>query len=339
MICKECNHKNEAAAKFCNNCGSALAVNLTCGTCGKTYPAGTKFCSEDGAKLEANDNKKTKTPEKSEKQSKPKKQVEKVAKNENDIIITNDSIVGDIHKELKEKYPYLLIFLETTEGCILCDDQKISDVRKVGSKGDFIIKDDISILLQNPKLEKVCGLKILLSRKTREKRWFSGPTYEAMTLNQRNKDVETNGKNYDWKASQIGKKIEIMKDYIRVYDCDDNYEIVDIKETNGSTVESAKWFDKKVHVTLSNGKNRLYNSADDKDFDETIGSSISSSTFGLQIIDGVITAKCGKCGKMFDYDQLMNDNRKNKTAVNNYFGSGEYFCSAKCQKAAGARKY
>jgi len=53
MVCSKCNHQNEGAGKFCANCGAALAVTLTCPTCGKIYPAGTKFCTEDGAKLGA----------------------------------------------------------------------------------------------------------------------------------------------------------------------------------------------------------------------------------------------------------------------------------------------
>ena len=54
MICKECNHSNEGAGKFCAECGAPLAAPappLTCSTCGAQYPAGTKFCPEDGTKL------------------------------------------------------------------------------------------------------------------------------------------------------------------------------------------------------------------------------------------------------------------------------------------------
>jgi len=51
MNCKECNQPNDAAARFCCNCGATLEAPLTCAACGKTYPAGTKFCPDDGTKL------------------------------------------------------------------------------------------------------------------------------------------------------------------------------------------------------------------------------------------------------------------------------------------------
>ncbi len=50
MPCANCGHDNPPGAKFCLECGSALA--RTCATCGTTMPAHAKFCSECGSTLQ-----------------------------------------------------------------------------------------------------------------------------------------------------------------------------------------------------------------------------------------------------------------------------------------------
>ena len=47
MTCGKCGFENRADARFCRECGVALA--LTCPACGIELPAGTKFCDECGA--------------------------------------------------------------------------------------------------------------------------------------------------------------------------------------------------------------------------------------------------------------------------------------------------
>ena len=49
MNCASCQTANPAGAKFCFNCGAALA--LTCSHCGASLPAGAKFCSNCGTKV------------------------------------------------------------------------------------------------------------------------------------------------------------------------------------------------------------------------------------------------------------------------------------------------
>jgi len=51
VICSNCGSQNEAGAKFCSECGTALAV--TCPTCNAVNRAGAKFCSECGTGLGA----------------------------------------------------------------------------------------------------------------------------------------------------------------------------------------------------------------------------------------------------------------------------------------------
>src|SRR5262249_59022602 len=50
MSCLSCGTENKAGAKFCGNCGSALA--FTCPSCGEPYEAGQRFCNECGTALE-----------------------------------------------------------------------------------------------------------------------------------------------------------------------------------------------------------------------------------------------------------------------------------------------
>ncbi len=49
MICPTCAAENVAGAKFCNECGAALAAG--CPTCGATNKPGARFCNECGAAL------------------------------------------------------------------------------------------------------------------------------------------------------------------------------------------------------------------------------------------------------------------------------------------------
>ncbi|HYM84608.1 MAG TPA: zinc ribbon domain-containing protein, partial [Candidatus Dormibacteraeota bacterium] len=49
MTCTSCGATNDAAQKFCGECGARLAV--VCGTCGASSPPGRKFCGECGAAM------------------------------------------------------------------------------------------------------------------------------------------------------------------------------------------------------------------------------------------------------------------------------------------------
>jgi class 3 adenylate cyclase/ribosomal protein L40E len=51
MKCPRCQHENPPQAKFCLECGTALA--LKCATCGAELPAGAKFCPECGQSVSA----------------------------------------------------------------------------------------------------------------------------------------------------------------------------------------------------------------------------------------------------------------------------------------------
>jgi class 3 adenylate cyclase len=51
MKCPRCQHENPPQAKFCLECGTALA--LKCATCGTELPAGAKFCLECGQSVGA----------------------------------------------------------------------------------------------------------------------------------------------------------------------------------------------------------------------------------------------------------------------------------------------
>jgi class 3 adenylate cyclase/tetratricopeptide (TPR) repeat protein len=49
MLCSQCGTQNEAAAKFCRECGSPLSA--TCPSCGAAVAPGSKFCSSCGTRL------------------------------------------------------------------------------------------------------------------------------------------------------------------------------------------------------------------------------------------------------------------------------------------------
>ena len=51
MKCPRCQHENPPQAKFCLECGTALA--LKCAVCGTELPAGAKFCLECGQSVGA----------------------------------------------------------------------------------------------------------------------------------------------------------------------------------------------------------------------------------------------------------------------------------------------
>ena len=51
MICPNCQAENKEGAKFCNECGTPLA--LSCPRCGASHRAGQKFCDECGLSLAA----------------------------------------------------------------------------------------------------------------------------------------------------------------------------------------------------------------------------------------------------------------------------------------------
>jgi hypothetical protein len=49
MLCSQCGTQNEAAAKFCRECGTPLSA--TCPSCGTVVAPGSKFCSSCGTRL------------------------------------------------------------------------------------------------------------------------------------------------------------------------------------------------------------------------------------------------------------------------------------------------
>ncbi|MGH3141740.1 MAG: AAA family ATPase, partial [Gaiellales bacterium] len=51
MICRSCSTENQPTAKFCVECGTALA--LACPSCGAPHAAGQRFCAECGTALAA----------------------------------------------------------------------------------------------------------------------------------------------------------------------------------------------------------------------------------------------------------------------------------------------
>ena len=51
MTCSSCSHENHAGAKFCEECGSALA--RPCASCGAELGPTAKFCSECGTRVAA----------------------------------------------------------------------------------------------------------------------------------------------------------------------------------------------------------------------------------------------------------------------------------------------
>jgi class 3 adenylate cyclase len=51
MNCQSCGNANPETAKFCIECGAALAREVTCASCGSLVAAGAKFCAECGATI------------------------------------------------------------------------------------------------------------------------------------------------------------------------------------------------------------------------------------------------------------------------------------------------
>src|SRR5262245_9287162 len=47
MTCPRCQHENRSEAKFCEECGTALA-SLACAKCGATLSSAARFCHECG---------------------------------------------------------------------------------------------------------------------------------------------------------------------------------------------------------------------------------------------------------------------------------------------------
>jgi len=53
MTCPTCSFENRPDARFCGECGGALAAEVRCAGCGRTNPAGRRFCDECGRPLGA----------------------------------------------------------------------------------------------------------------------------------------------------------------------------------------------------------------------------------------------------------------------------------------------
>ena len=51
MTCSKCGTANDAASKFCKECGTPLA--LSCPSCGAPHAPDSKFCAQCGAALTA----------------------------------------------------------------------------------------------------------------------------------------------------------------------------------------------------------------------------------------------------------------------------------------------
>ena len=51
MVCSSCGATNSEGARFCNACGSPLA--LACPTCGHSHRTGQRFCEQCGTALGA----------------------------------------------------------------------------------------------------------------------------------------------------------------------------------------------------------------------------------------------------------------------------------------------
>jgi hypothetical protein len=49
--CHKCNHENDADAKFCSECGSALAKSVPCPGCGELNDHDARFCDNCGRAL------------------------------------------------------------------------------------------------------------------------------------------------------------------------------------------------------------------------------------------------------------------------------------------------
>ena len=53
MDCPACGEPNPETARFCGECGRALAPDVICVRCGATNSVGKKFCNACGARLSA----------------------------------------------------------------------------------------------------------------------------------------------------------------------------------------------------------------------------------------------------------------------------------------------
>lgn len=49
--CHKCNHENDAMAKFCSQCGTALAKSVPCPGCGELNDPDARFCDHCGLAL------------------------------------------------------------------------------------------------------------------------------------------------------------------------------------------------------------------------------------------------------------------------------------------------
>src|SRR5262245_25910233 len=53
MDCPSCGYSNDQRARFCGECGAALAPVVVCPACGTEEAGGLRFCTECGAALDA----------------------------------------------------------------------------------------------------------------------------------------------------------------------------------------------------------------------------------------------------------------------------------------------
>ena len=52
MQCPRCQHENSDDSRFCGECGSGLANEITCSSCGRSSPPDQKFCNGCGTRLD-----------------------------------------------------------------------------------------------------------------------------------------------------------------------------------------------------------------------------------------------------------------------------------------------
>lgn len=48
IVCRRCSTQTVQGAKFCHGCGTAIAVILSCESCGSRLPVHTSICSQCG---------------------------------------------------------------------------------------------------------------------------------------------------------------------------------------------------------------------------------------------------------------------------------------------------
>jgi|GEM_PF-2475123 len=48
IVCRRCSTQTVLGAKFCHGCGTAIAVSLSCESCGSKLPVHTSLCSQCG---------------------------------------------------------------------------------------------------------------------------------------------------------------------------------------------------------------------------------------------------------------------------------------------------